>query len=169
MDLVAVARIVRTRGLRGEVVAEILTDFPERFEGLESVSAVMPDAELLDLKIEEHWFQGGRMVLKFAGYDTIESGETLRNAEICVPESDAVELDEGEYFDWQLEGCKVENAEGTAIGIVREIMRNGGTEVLVIDGADKEYLIPFVEAICPDVDVENKLIRVDPPEGLLEF
>lgn len=169
MDLVAIARIVKPRGLRGEVVAEILTDFPERFEGLEAVTAVMPDAGLRELKIEEHWFQSGRVVLKFAGVDTIELGETLRNAEICIPQSEAVELDEDEYYDFELVGCQVETLDGAEIGIVREIMRNGGTEILVVDGSEKEYLIPFANAICVEVDIENKLIRIDPPEGLLEF
>ena len=169
MELVAVARIVRTRGLKGEVVAEILTDFLERFELLNTVTAVRESGERLELKIEKFWFQNGRVILKFAGFDTIESGETLRNVEICVPESDAVELEEDEYFDWQLAGCKVETISGETIGEVRELMRTGGTELLVVAGDAKEYLIPFANAICVEVDIENKLIRVDPPEGLLEF
>lgn len=168
-ELVAIARIVRTRGLKGEVVAEILTDFPERFELLDAVTAVRTSGERSELKIEKFWFQSGRVVLKFAGYDSIERGETLRNNEICVPESDAVELGEGEYFDWELAGCKVETINGEHIGEVRELMRTGGTELLVVEGEAKEYLIPFANAICVEVDVENKLIRVDPPDGLLEF
>ena len=169
MELVAVARVVRTRGLKGEVVAEILTDFPERFELLDVVTAVQESGERLDLKIEKFWFQNGRVILKFDGLDTIERGETLRNVEICVPESEAVELEEGEYFDWELAGCKVETINGEVIGEVRELMRTGGTELLVVAGETKEYLIPFANAICVEVDIENKLIRVDPPEGLLEF
>ena len=169
MDLVAIANIVRTRGLKGEVVADLLTDFPERFEGLDTVTAVRQNGERFELTIEKFWFQNGRVILKFAGYDTVESGETLRNIEICVPESEAVELDEGEYFDWELEGCKVETVEGEQIGKVRELMRTGGTELLVVAGETKEYLIPFAEAICVEVDIENKLIKVDPPEGLLDF
>ena len=169
MELVAVARVVRTRGLKGEVVAEILTDFPERFELLDVVTAVQESGERLDLKIEKFWFQNGRVILKFDGLDTVESGETLRNVEICVPESEAVELEEGEYFDWELAGCKVETINGEVIGEVRELMRTGGTELLVVAGETKEYLIPFANAICVEVDIENKLIRVDPPEGLLEF
>jgi 16S rRNA processing protein RimM len=167
-DLVAVARIVKTRGIKGELVAEILTDFPDRFDLLDDVAGVTPTGETLSLKIEDHWFQNGRVILKFAGYDSIEAGETLRDTEICVPESEAVELDKDEYFDWQLIGCRVETAGGEGLGEVAEIMRPGGTELLVVRG-DKEYLIPFVNAICVDVDIENKLIRIDPPEGLLEF
>src|SRR5262249_51203784 len=104
-DLVAVARILRPRGLKGEVVAEILTDFPDRFEALKEVTVVLPDAKRLELKIESCWFQNGRIVVKFDGVDSVEGAETLRNAEICVRESEAVELDEDEFFDWQLEGC----------------------------------------------------------------
>lgn len=168
-NLVAIANIVRTRGLKGEVVADLLTDFPERFEGLVNVIGVRENGERFEVKIERFWFQSGRVILKFAGFDTIERGETLRNVEICVPESDAVELDEGEYFDWELAGCKVETIDGDEIGEVRELMRTGGTELLVVAGEAKDYLIPFVEAICVEVDIENKLIRIDPPEGLLDF
>jgi 16S rRNA processing protein RimM len=168
-ELVAVARVVRTRGIRGEVVAELLTDFPERFEGLDEVIGLFADGRREELKIERFWFQSGRVVLKFAGYDSIESAEILREAEICVPESDAVELEEGEYYDFELEGCRVETLDGEPVGTVRELMRTGGTELLVVDGGEREYLVPFAETICVEVDVENKLIRIDPPEGLLEF
>lgn len=168
-DLIAIANIVRTRGLKGEVVADLLTDFPERFELLDTVIGVRESGERLELKIEKFWFQNGRVILKFAGFYTVESGETLRNVEICIPESDAVELDEGEYFDWELAGCKVETLDGVEIGTVKELMRTGGTELLVVEGETKEYLIPFAEAICVEVDIENKLIKIDPPEGLLDF
>lgn len=168
-DLVAIARIVRTRGLKGEVVANILTDFPQRFESLVKVIAVRDNGERLELKIEDSWFQNGRVILKFAGIDTVESGEKLRNVEVCVPETEAVELEEDEYFDWQLAGCKVETISGEAIGEVRELMRTGGTDLLVVAGKTKEYLIPFANAICVAVDIENKLIKVDLPEGLLDF
>ena len=168
-DLVAIAKVVRTRGIKGEVVADILTDFPERFDDLETVIAIAPDGERSGLRIEEFWFQSGRVILKFAGYDSIESAEALRNTELCVPESETVELESDEYFDWQLAGCEVETIAGDKIGKVREVMRTGGTELLVVQGEAKEYLIPFAEAICVEVDIENKLIKVDPPEGLLDF
>jgi len=167
-DLVAIARISKPRGLRGEVIADVLTDFPERFEISPNVIGVTASGRT-DLKIEKFFFQKGRIVLKLAGFDSIESAETLRNVEICIPESEAAQLEEGEFFDWQLEGCEVETVDGEKIGTVIELLRTGGTEVLVVKGSDKEYLIPFAEAICVEVDIENKRVRVDPPEGLLEF
>jgi 16S rRNA processing protein RimM len=168
-DLVAIAKVARPRGLKGEVFADVLTDFPERFEGLECVTAVLPSGERLDLKIEDFRFQNGRLVLKFAGHDSVESAEPLRDGEICIAESDAVELDEGEFFDWQLVGCRVETVDKTLLGTVRELQRTGGTENLFVEGDCRDYLIPFAESICVEVDIENRLIKVDPPEGLLDF
>lgn len=93
----------------------------------------------------------------------------LRGVEICIPESSATKLEEGEFFDWQLAGCEVETIGGEMVGTVRELMRTGGTEILVVEDGAREYLIPFAESICTEVDIERKKIRVDPPEGLLEF
>jgi 16S rRNA processing protein RimM len=170
LELVAVARAVKVRGLRGEVVAELLTDFPERFEGLERLIAVTPDGKRLMLELEEHWFHQGRVVLKFAGYDTVEAATQLVGFEFTVPESERVELEEDEFYDWELEGCRVETVEGEQLGRVREIMRTGGVEMLVVDnGQGRDYLIPMAEDICVEIDIEEKLIRVDVPEGLLEF
>jgi 16S rRNA processing protein RimM len=167
-DLVAVARIVKPRGTKGELACEVLTDFPERFEGLKEVTAVLPDGGRRELTIDEHWFHQNRLVLKLAGIDSMDDAETLRDTEICVNESEAVELEDGEFFDWQLEGCEVVTVDGQEIGRITEVMRPGGTEILVVKG-DKEYLIPFAESICTEVDVEAKKIVIDPPEGLLEF
>ena len=168
-ELVAIAKISKSRGLRGELVANVLTDFPERFDELKTVIALFPNGERRDLKIEKFWFQKGRIIFKFSDFDSIESAETLRGAEICVPESKAIKLEKDEFFDWELEDCEVETVEGEKIGRVKELLRTGGTEILVVQGADKEYLIPFAETICTEVDIENKLIKVDAPEGLLEF
>jgi len=168
-DLVAIARLSRPRGLRGEIVADILTNFPERFENLKLVLLVRPNGETTEIEIEKFWFQKNRIVFKFANFDSIEAAETLRGGEICVAETEAVELETGEFFDWELEGCAVETVAGERIGTVKELMRTGGTEVLVVAGEEKEYLIPFAETICTSVDTENKLIKVDAPEGLLDF
>jgi 16S rRNA processing protein RimM len=168
-DLVVIAKLAKTRGLRGELVADVLTDFPERFDDLKRVFAVKPNGETLELEIEKFWFQKGRIVFKFSGFDSIETAETLRNCEISITENEAVELETDEFFDWQLQDCTVETIEGVKLGTVKEVMRTGGTEILVVAGETKEYLIPFAEKICTEVDVENKLIKVDAPEGLLDF
>jgi 16S rRNA processing protein RimM len=169
-DLVAVAKAVRTRGLRGELVADLLTDFPERFEGLEAVIGVAPDGKRLPLALENHFLQEKRIVLKFAGYDSIEAATALIGFEFAVPEADAVDLEEDEFFDWELEGCTVESVDGKVIGTVREVMHTGGVELLVVNnGTRTDSLIPLAEEICIEIDIENRRIRVDPPEGLLEL
>lgn len=168
-DLVAIAKVAKPHGIRGEVSADVLTDFPERFKGLKIVIALLPDGTRRDLKIEEFRFQKNRVLLKFAGFDSMDSAEILRGAEICIYESEAVALEEDEFYDWQLEGCVVETIEGEKLGTVKELMRTGATEILVVAGMEKEFLIPFAEAICTEIDIKNKLIRVDAPEGLLEF
>lgn len=168
-ELVAIAFITKPRGLRGEVTANILTDFPERFDNLERVLAVFENGERSELELERFFFQKDRIVLKFKDFDSIEEAENLRNVEICVPESEAVELEDDEFFDWELKDCTVETIEGEKIGIVKEIFRAGENINLVVENGERDFMIPFVEAICPEVDIENKLIRVDLPEGLLEI
>ena len=167
-ELVAIAKIAKPRGLKGELIADLLTDFPDRFEGLVDVTAVAENGERRELKIEKAWCQNERIVLKFEGVDSVEAAEEWRNAEICVSESDAVRLESDEFYDWQLADCKVVTVDGTDLGKVREVMRAGGNENLVVEG-EREYLVPFASSICIEVDIENKKIVVDPPEGLLEF
>jgi len=171
-EFVAIAKIAKPRGLRGEVVANVLTGFPERFENQERVFVVKSDSKTRELEIERFWFQKNRIILKFIGVDSIEDAETLRDFEVCILESEVVDLVEDEFFDWELQGCRVETIQGKLLGKAREIMRTGASEILVvesIDDAKKDYLIPFVKAICTEVDIENKLIKVDAPDGLLEF
>ena len=168
-ELVAIAKVAKPRGLKGEVVADLLTDFPERFENTETVRALLADGQSRDLKIEEFWFQKDRIVLKFSGIDSVEAADLLRDAELCVGEDELVELATDEYFDWQLEGCEVRTAEGQLIGAVDGIMRTGGVPNLMVSGSGKELLIPFATTICIAVDITARKITVDVPEGLLEF
>ncbi|KXJ98620.1 MAG: 16S rRNA processing protein RimM [Acidobacteria bacterium OLB17] len=168
-ELVAIARIARPRGLKGEVIADLSTDFPERFDGLEDVTLVLETGETRAAKIEDHWPQNERIVLKFAGVDSANDAEQLRNAEVCVAESEAVELEADDFYDWQLAGCRVETIHGETLGEVTEVMRTGGCEILVVTGNGRDYLIPFAASICVEVLPESRYIRVDPPEGLLEF
>ncbi|HEX8501854.1 MAG TPA: ribosome maturation factor RimM [Pyrinomonadaceae bacterium] len=171
LELVLVARVARPRGVRGEVACELLTDFPERFERVEELIAVFPGGGRRRLGLEGHWLHGDRVVLKLEGYDTPEASAALAGCELAVPESEAVELEEGEFYDWQLEGCRVETVEGRDVGAVREVLHTGGeAPVLVIrDERGRENLVPLAESICVEIDVHAKLIRVDAPEGLLEM
>jgi len=169
-DLIVVARVVRTRGLRGEVVADLLTDFPGRFEALESVIAIAPDGSRRSLQIEEHWSHGKRIVFKFADYDSIDQAKELAGLQLAIPASERIELPKDQFYEWELAGCRVETIDGKLIGVVSEVMRTGGVEILVVAGdAGVEFLIPMAREICVEIDIDKKVVRVDPPEGLLEL
>jgi 16S rRNA processing protein RimM len=170
IELVIVARVAKARGVKGEVVADLLTDFPERFKGLEELIAVFPGGRRERLALEGHWLHGERVVLKLKGYDSPEDAAQLAGCELAVPEASAVKLEEGEFYDWQLEGCRAETVEGRALGTVREVLHTGGeAPVLVIrDEEGRENLVPLALSICVEIDTDAKLIRVDAPEGLIE-
>ena len=169
-DLIVVARIVKVRGLRGEVVADLLTDFPDRFEQLATLVAVSADGSHRSLQIEEQWFHGDRLVVKFAGFDGPEAAKELVGCDLAVPAEERIELPDDNFYDWELIGCRVETVGGQVVGEVREIMRTGGVELLsVIETDGRDRLVPMVADIVVEIDKEKKLIRIDPPEGLLDL
>lgn len=169
-SLVVIARAVRTRGLRGEVIAELLTDFPERFENLSKLFAVSPEGERRQVELQSHWIQKDRVVLKLTGYDSVESAKEIIGFEFAVPESERFSLPESHYYDWELEGCTVSTVGHTRLGRVSRIMRTGGVELLVVGNEQgRDYLLPMAESIIINIDPVAKTIIVDPPEGLLDL
>lgn len=168
-ELVLIARAVRPRGLKGEIVAELLTDFPERFEDVEELVLVSPRGERHTERLEDYWFQNDRVVLKLSGYDDVETAKELVGFEFAVPESERVPLPADHYYDWELEGCTVQ-VGAESIGQVNSVLKTGGAEILVVtDNAGRERLIPLAESIVVKVDPERKSIVIDPPEGLLDL
>ena len=168
-DLVVIARAVRTHGLKGEIVAELLTDFPERFDELEELILVSPSGERRLVQLEDYWFQKDRVVLKLADCDDVDSARQLVGYDFAVEESDRVPLEEDEFYDWELEGCTVKVGD-TSIGEVRSVLRTGGTEILVIaDDSGKEQLVPLAAEIVVQIDKAARVILIDPPEGLLDL
>jgi len=168
-ELVVIARAVRPRGLKGEIVAELLTDFPDRFEDVEELVLVSPTGERTTKRLEDYWFQNDRVVLKLADYDDVETAKELVGFEFAVPESDRVPLPADHYYDWELEGCTVK-VGAESIGTVKSVLKTGGTEILVVTGeSGKERLIPFADSIVVEVDAARRTIVVDPPEGLLDL
>ena len=168
-DLIVIARAVRTHGLKGEIVAELLTDFPERFEDVDELILVSPSGERTPRQLEDYWFQKDRVVLKLAGYDDVERAKELVGYDFAVPDSERVPLEEDEFYDWELEGCTVKVGD-KSIGQVRSVLKTGGPEILVIsDDSGKEQLVPLAAEIVVEIDKAGKTIVVDPPEGLLEL
>ncbi len=166
---IAIAQIARTRGNRGEVLADLLTDFPARFDALEEVWLEFKGGHRKLLHLEESWAHLGRRVLKFAGIDSISAAGELVGALVEVAAEDAVTLPEGTYFDHELVGCSVRQEGGNVLGTVTEVLRIAGNNQLIVAGRHGEFMIPAVEAICKTVSVSGKEIVVDLPEGLIDL
>ncbi len=172
IPFLAIARIVRPQGRRGEVVAEILTDFPSRFQDLRQVFLEEAGREPQPVKVENVWPHKGRMVLKLAGVDSIESASRLRGLHVFIPWEQRTPLPPHQYYLWELEGCRVvteRSGEGSEIGTVTGVECTGGVDLLRVarrDGGD-EILIPLAQAICTRIDTDAKTIVIEPPEDLL--
>ena len=169
-SLVTVARAVRTRGLKGEVVAELLTDFPERFADTDELVAIKPDGAHETVKLENYWLQNERVILKFAGIDDPDHAKKIVGYAFAVPESETVALSDDTFYEWELEGCAVKLITGEVVGEVKSVLKTGGPDVLLVRAMNgRESLIPLADEICIKVDPAGKLIVVDPPEGLLDL
>jgi 16S rRNA processing protein RimM len=167
---VIVARAVRVKGLKGEIVAELLTDFPSRFENIDQFFAISPEGEQISVALERFSLQQDRIVLKLEGYDSPESAGTLIGYEFAVPDSERVALAADEFYDWELEGCRVETLTGRIVGKVTGVMRTGAANLLVVaDDKQSTSLIPMVSSILTRIDKDARTIVIDPPEGLLDL
>jgi 16S rRNA processing protein RimM len=169
-DEVVIARLVKARGIRGEVACDLATDFPERFQHIEDAVVVMPNGARLNLRLENHWFHQDRVILKFATVDTMTDAQKLVGGVVVISQSEAWELEEDEFYEYDLIGLEALTVDGKSIGQVTKLLRTGGNDLLVIeDENQREILIPFVDEICQEVDVEGKRITIKAPEGLLDL
>jgi 16S rRNA processing protein RimM len=181
-EFITIAKVVKVQGRVGEVLTELFTDFPEKFEERRTLFAWLPSGERRELKLEDHWPHKGGMVLKFEGVDSIEDAERLKAAEIQIPAEDRTKLEDGSVYVSDLLGCVVV-AGGREIGKVTNVdfgageapllvITPSGDRVSVPSGerkATKEYLIPFVEAFVTRQDLQGKRIEMQLPEGMLEL
>jgi 16S rRNA processing protein RimM len=118
-------------------------------------------------QVESAWFHGERLILKFAGIDSISDAEPLQGAEVRIPLRERAALEPGEFFHSDLIGCEViERATGQSLGQVTAWEDCGGSGLLVVRG---DLLIPFAASICVDIDTQARRIVVDLPEGLKEL
>ena len=171
-QFLAIARIVKPQGRRGEVAAEILTDFPGRFESLTQVFLERPGRQPDSAVVESAWTHKGRIILKFAGVDSIDEANRLRSLHVLIRYEERTELPAHHYYVSDLVGCRVitEHEGQRDLGTVTEVERTGGVDLLHVKGPDgRELLIPLAEAVCTRIDLEGKLIVVEPPEALLDL
>jgi 16S rRNA processing protein RimM len=167
---VVLAEILRPRGNRGELLAISQTDVPGRLENLTLAQARLSDSGDVTVEITEAWQYREHWVFKFRGVDSISDAERFRGADLWVPLAERATLPEGEYFRTDLIGCSVvDGGTGAVLGSVEGWQQYGGPPLLELTAAGREVLIPFVGSICRKVDLEQRTITVDLPEGLLEL
>ncbi|HEV2690981.1 MAG TPA: ribosome maturation factor RimM [Bryobacteraceae bacterium] len=153
------ARLLRARGNKGELAAQPLTNQPDR------VKHVLVNR--VPMEIESTWMHGDLAIFKFKGVDSISDAERLAGADVAIPMEQRAEVPEGEYYQSDLLGCQVTDASGRLLGTVTDFQETGGTPLLEVTKADgKELLIPFAKAICMNIDMTEKRIAVNLPEGL---
>ena len=171
-EFLAVARIVRPQGRRGEVVAEILTDFPQRFAELRRVYLERPGSTPEPVPVEKVWPHQGRVVLKFPGVDSIDQANRLRGVHVLIPREERMPLPAHHYYVWELKGCRVvaeRQGASSEVGTVIEVEPTGGVDLLHVATPRGEVLIPLAQDICKRIDTEAKTIVIDPPEDLLDL
>jgi 16S rRNA processing protein RimM len=170
---VTLARILRARGLRGEVAAEILTDFPERLPKLREVWLSDGRNAPRQFRVRKCWLspsRGGQAVFHFADVDDVDSANRLRGLEVQVPFEQRALLAAGSYYVSDLVGCAVwEEGAASAFGSVRDVEFPGGVPLLAVDTNHGEVLVPLAAEFCLRVDVKAKRIDVSLPEGLLDL
>jgi 16S rRNA processing protein RimM len=182
-DWVLLARLVRPQGRKGEIIAEIYTDFPERFKErprvfLAPAKAHSPTREAL---IEKYWMHQGRVVLKFHGIDSINDAETLRGLDVIVPAEERVPLKDDSVYIGDLVGCRlldVAGPEAVDIGEIVDVERSQAPapDLLVVRprtnskaGKSEPLLIPFAKSYLVAVDVAEKRLTMRLPAGLAEL
>jgi len=189
---VLVARILRARGNKGEVAAEILTDFPERLTKLREIFLDGPQGEPECVKLRSCWLSQnhrGQAVFHVEGVNSISAAEKLRGRALLLPLEQRVVLPAGQYFVSDLVGCSVFETPATPpalasspcslgeapalLGTVRDVQFPGeelaGTPLLEVDTSQGEILIPLAEDICTKIDPRARRIDVVLPEGLRDL
>ena len=182
---ITIAHLLRPQGRKGELLAELLTDFPDRFSTHKNVflAPAGKTGSRTTLEVESHWLplgkNAGRIVLKFSGIDSIEAAEAIAGSDIVIPAVERVPLEEGAVYISDLVGCTVLNA-GQPVGIVEDVQFASSSDgvahltdaapILSVRSPDgKELLIPFVRAFLGKIDLEAKRVEMILPAGLLDI
>lgn len=167
--MVVVGTIARTHGLRGEVVVNPETDFPDERFAVGGLLHAQPHGEPVTLRVQSVRFHRGRPIIGFEGVGSIEDAEALGRGELRAEPDVPGGRPEGVFFHHELVDCRVETVGGRAVGVVVRVAGGGGTSLLVVQGDGREYLIPLAADICVRIDPAAKCIVVEPPDGLLEL
>lgn len=156
-----VGKVVAPWGTRGELKVKILTDFPDRFRDLNRVYLGDEPRMLEGYKRHGRW-----VILKLEGCADRNSAEKVRGELVQVPLEEAVPLSEDEYYVYQIVGLEVWTREGKRLGEISEVLFTGANEVYVVKGERGEILVPAIEDVVKEVDLEGGRLIVEPLEGI---
>ncbi|MDA3629820.1 ribosome maturation factor RimM [Saccharopolyspora sp. WRP15-2] len=171
-ETLAVGRIVRPHGVRGELVVEVLTDSPELRFAPGSVLGTQRRGKGRgqNLTVAAARPHAGRLLLRAEGVDGREAAEDLRGVTLTVT-ADVLEPtdDPDEFHDHELVGLRAVQVSGEEVGEVSDVVHTPAGELLALRTADdREVLVPFVAEIVPEIDLAAGKLVIDPPEGLLD-
>lgn len=163
-ELVAIGRVIKPQGRKGEVVVEPLSDRPERFPSLRTAFVPGAGGSARAVAVQACWPHKGRWVLKLEGVDSIDQAEGLRGLELRIGEEELEALPEGSYYHHQLRGLRARDEAGADLGRVEDILETGGeAPVLVVKGPLGEVLVPLAASFIRRVDLEGgRLVLVVP-------
>lgn len=169
------ARIRRPQGRKGEVLAEILTDFPEKFSERRRLWLISQSGTAAPREVElvNHWSHKGGIVLHFAGVDSISAAEELAGLIVAIPRSERAPLGEDEAYISDLIGCALVDVAGAAsvhLGEIEDVDRSAGpVALLVVHGSAGEILVPFAKSYLRRIDIGARLVEMELPEGLVDL
>jgi 16S rRNA processing protein RimM len=162
----AIGRVVRAHGLKGEISVTVMTEFPERFEITEQVY-LGDQVEATPYQLESYRWHKDNVLLTLAGITNRDEAETLRGQLVQVPVEEAMPLPDGAYYHYQLVGLEVVTTTGERLGVLREVMETGANDVYVVDNDGKEILLPAIADVVKSIDMEKGRIVVEVIEGLI--
>jgi len=166
--MIAVGRITKSVGLKGELNVSMLTDTPERFEKLTSVWIGTDEAVARKHTVLAVRHNRSTVVLKLKGIDTRTAADEERGKLLFVSAKEVVVPKKGSYFIHDIIGMTVEKESGEVIGTVQEVMQLPANDVWVVTQGETEYLIPAIKDVIRVVDVQRRVVVIHPLEGLLE-
>jgi 16S rRNA processing protein RimM len=167
--VVAVGRIGKAHGIRGEVFVEPWTDVPdERF--VPGVILVTDPVDRGPLTVESCRNHSGKLVVHFVGIDDRDAVESIRGTMLVISADQRPALgDPDEFYDTDLIGLAARTTAGVALGTVTDVLHSAGDSLLVIDVDGRDVLMPFRKQFVPVVDLDAGIIELEPPDGLLEL
>lgn len=161
----AIGKLGRPHGVKGEIILYLLTDFPERLKP--GVQVYLGDQHL-PIKIRARRAMQGALLLKFDGYDSPETVGEISNQFLFVRADDRPSLPDGEYYHHQILGLHAYDERGRFLGKVTEILTTGSNDVYVVQSEDgSEILLPATNEVILDINLQQGLLRVHIIPGLI--